>query len=411
FGLGVVVEDLLCIDTGIANAVSLTEDHKAQVKFTTVAQAQCRVSYGNDPKDLPFTAVMQTGGSNHEAGMNLNNLDGIRDLYYAISCRLTSSDKAGNTCVEAGVIPVDLYKPYYLVPQPLNIELALRIGALLTMFGQLVAGLLAYPRFFLYGFWILKRKEKGLPWGLVFDKNTLKVVPFALVRLYNSDKTELIKEAVTDLYGKYGFVVSSGNYRLIVEHSEFQIHEENVALHDRDTFFVKDVPLLTLSSRDLLGSLSFREVLRENLPKVITILFVFGFLYSLFAAIFYFNIVNFLFVFLYVTELVILLTRRDIRRWGFVYNVSNNDRVSNSFVRVFSKEESRQLDVQMADERGSYGFLLNPGTYLTKADAVSYTFAGANIGKLVKSPTGQYLIEVTLEKGKPMNLNLALRPE
>ena len=279
------------------------------------------------------------------------------------------------------------------------------------MFGQLLSGLLAYPRFFLYGIWVLKRKEKGLPWGLVFDKVSLKVVPFAMVRLYNNDKTELIKEAVTDLYGKYGFVVSSGNYRLVVEHSEYQIHEESVALHDRDTFFVKDVPLLTMSSKDIFGKLSFKEVLRENLPKIITILFVFGFIYSILAVIFYFNIVNLLLVVLYIIELIILLTRRDIRRWGFVYNVSNNDRVSNSFVRVFSKEESRQLDVQMTDEKGRYGFLLNPGSYLTKADTVSYTFAGANKGKLVKSPTGQYFIEVTLEKGKPMDLNLALKPE
>ena len=62
-------------------------------------------------------------------------------------------------------------------------------------------------------------KKKGK--GIIFSVEDKKPIAFAVIRLIDPLTNKTLKETVSDLKGKYGVIVSPGNYLLTVSQEGF----------------------------------------------------------------------------------------------------------------------------------------------------------------------------------------------
>jgi len=76
---------------------------------------------------------------------------------------------------------------------------------------------------------------------------------------------------------------------------------------------------------------------------------------------------------------------------------------------VFSPKENRQLDVQMSDKEGRYGFLLEEGEYDVSASKMGYQFTGRDMKNVVSKDGNNYL-HTQIKKGQSMNNPIGLEP-
>jgi len=72
----------------------------------------------------------------------------------------------------------------------------------------------------------LRRKRKN--WGIVYDSATKQPLDPVIVRLVDAQTGKVVEEAITDLYGRYGFLTTRGNFRIEVLKSHFKFPSENL---------------------------------------------------------------------------------------------------------------------------------------------------------------------------------------
>jgi len=100
------------------------------------------------------------------------------------------------------------------------------------------------------------------------------------------------------------------------------------------------------------------------------------------------------------------------RGWGYVYDTEHKWKINGAFVRVFDEKESRQIDVQMTDEQGRYGFMVKTGSYLLKSDAPGYDFPSVQQRRdiLVKTASGAEFLKIRVKQGQRPDLIIGLDP-
>ncbi|MFH1047651.1 MAG: carboxypeptidase-like regulatory domain-containing protein [Patescibacteria group bacterium] len=69
---------------------------------------------------------------------------------------------------------------------------------------------------------ILLNGRKAKSWGVVLDKQTKKPLHNAIVRIFEADYNKLVKSSVTDIHGRYAFLVNSNSYYLTFERPGYQ---------------------------------------------------------------------------------------------------------------------------------------------------------------------------------------------
>jgi hypothetical protein len=159
----------------------------------------------------------------------------------------------------------------------------------------------------------------------------------------------------------------------------------------------------------------WKENLRDNLHKLNTIIVYIGFVSAVIVTIISPVLLNFLVVGLYVVQFIILkvLESMDHRDWGYLYDTESGVRVSGGFVRLYDIKESRQLDVQLTDEAGRYGFAVKEGKYHMKADAEGYKFPASQMkaSRIFRSLAGEVFAKVDSEKGRRIDIAIPLDRE
>lgn len=270
--------------------------------------------------------------------------------------------------------------------------------------------LITYPRFLLYGFAWIKGRKKQKTWGIVYDSESNEPIAFTSVRLYQGET--FIQEQITNLDGKYGFAVGKGKYTIKVDNPDFTVFEKEVEVTEEGRLAI-DIGLnrqrkATKSNWDVA-----RQRIRENLGRLNTAIVIGGFIFSIVATIISPEWINFLIVGFYVVQFIILIALKYMRRrtWGYVYDSKSKHRLRGVFVRVFDKDENRQVDVQMTDDAGRYGFNLESGIYRIKAEAAGYSFPSSQQKDIIESKTGDKFIEVKLKKGEQLDLAIAVDPK
>lgn len=72
----------------------------------------------------------------------------------------------------------------------------------------------------------LRRKKKH--WGLVFDSQTRQPIDPAIVKLIDAASGRVLQTCVTDLTGRYGFLVGPGRYKIFIKKSNYVFPSKKV---------------------------------------------------------------------------------------------------------------------------------------------------------------------------------------
>jgi hypothetical protein len=398
FTIGVVTlpetgEPTECI-TVKANSYAFNSNNQVTINYSTVATSQCSVSYGNNSNRTANLSSSSTG-TTHASLLDLLKLDAKTDLYYQINCNYKDNFGQDKTCKYNDVIAASKYIPYVVPPTtdnplvlpdivgeyfstPEKASQSLATTAIAGTVTTAAISTLAYPQWLMYGFLWLKKKSSK-PWGIVYDQSTQEPIPFAVVRILASGTNEQINQAITDTKGRFGFVLDSGRYTIEVTHGDYTGYQKEFQLQGDNVDINFDVPL----NRENAASswANFRVSLKKALSNLSTILTVLGLILTTIALILSPNIVNAVIFTVYLVQGMFLLLSRPPRPWGKVYDSLNSVGVKGAFVRLYDIDEGRQVDVQMADAKGRFGFIVNKKSYLVKIDAQGYKFPGMQTSK------------------------------
>jgi hypothetical protein len=120
------------------------------------------------------------------------------------------------------------------------------------------------------------------------------------------------------------------------------------------------------------------------------------------------SIFNITVLVLYGVQGIIYVMTSAPRGWGKITSMSG-DYIQGAFVRLFDKQAGRQIDAQITDNKGRFGFILpdNNESYLLMVNAEGYRFPSPGQVDLYRSPSGQEFIEVNKNSIKDLNISLS----
>lgn len=277
--------------------------------------------------------------------------------------------------------------------------------ALLLSTGLLnILALLSTPAllFNALGFLFTRKVEK--PWGVVTDVSTGKPIPFAICRVYISGSLSLVSQTVTDLEGRYGFVLNPGKYRLEVSQSGFNKQVSELSISDQKGSYIKDVKLLPLGAGDVNTMNFFSRMqlwFQRQYARFSNFLFGLGFLFSSLALLFSPNIINAIIFAIYGVILgTIIYTRLRARnKFASVIDSETNLRIPYVNVKIFDPNTWELVDTVSTNDNGLFDYWGSPGEYALLAVKRGYKFPSKNNADLTFSEKYHSLIKVNLKKG------------
>lgn len=250
--------------------------------------------------------------------------------------------------------------------------------------------------------------------GIVFDSRTRKPIPFVVVRLYKSGSTQLVTQKISDLQGRYGFILSEGNYRLTVNQSGYQQFQKEIIIGKEVELFTEDIPLSKELRSSFIQSIkNFYERIRRFIFKYSIVLSVIGFLFALIGFYLKREIFDFILLMIYtfVLGLYVLLKIKNRRQhWGVVKDSKSGLLISGAFVRIFDNKNNLS-DTQITDENGRYSFFVDPGEYTLFTQAYGYKFPSTLQESEVKTANASSLLGFTATKSQWVDKTIYVDPD
>lgn len=275
--------------------------------------------------------------------------------------------------------------------------------------GALVSG---YPGLALYALPWVKKRKKQTPWGIVYNSKTFECVPFAILKIYSDDK--FLDQTVSDLYGKFSFNLLKGNYKLLVDHAEFQPFILDLVVNIDNIAVTQDIAMVPRENAKKGWSDSlivFRRFVRKNWDKFNSLLFVIGIIYSVIITYLFptlFNIVVLTIYFAIITYLILTYSKTTLSQMGQVINEQTQMPLAGVFIKIFDHKSKRQIDVLLSNSQGQFYKLLDPGSYLITAYKAGFLFPGKTQSNLVSTDTGENFILVNIASIHELNITIYL---
>lgn len=267
----------------------------------------------------------------------------------------------------------------------------------------LISLLLAFPSLF------VKREKK--PWGIVYDSRTRKPVAFATVRIYQEGK--LKDQKVTDMEGRYGFIVEDGRYVIEVQHGNFEKVSVQHAVNRAEPGIHLDIGLTPLAKKKVSFSYQVREKLansRELYKRIASYTFSVGFILSLVALLERPTFFNQLVIAMYLVAGIIYALIELRKKAGRVISTATQKGIAYASVRIFDAKDRKLVDNQMTDIKGRYSFIVSPGKYLLHASMPGYTFPSVEQTEDIKRVFFGSVIEIDVSKKKTLSIDLYMDP-
>ena len=234
-------------------------------------------------------------------------------------------------------------------------------------------------------------KKRIRPWGTVYDAVTKQPLDPAYVVLYDKDGKE-VATSITDLDGRYGFLVGPGIYRMSAHKTNYSFPSLVLSRHTRDEIYLdlyfgnyfevkeeskliaRNIPLdpdkfdwneFMKRQQKLMKFYSKRD---RIITRIADVFFAVGFVLALIALLVSpigYNIAIFV---LYVLLLVIKEIGIKPKQLGGVLDKSTLEPISFGLVHIFSKSLNTELMARVLDKKGHYYALVPNATYYITID-------------------------------------------
>lgn len=258
--------------------------------------------------------------------------------------------------------------------------------------------------------WALLSSKRRKGWGTVYNSITKKPIDLALVRLYDARSKQLVKSRVTDVDGRYMFLVDEGDYYLQVQKPGFEfpsklLHgtkedDSYVDLYYGESFSVRTGERGVITANIPLDqeevNLTDKQILKKHFK--FRSLWRLSYLGPIFAITYFIVFPSVLAGLFAVLHLLLLLFFRRLaewkkpKSWGKVYEKGSRKPLSKTITRVFSPEYNRMLEFYVTDNRGRYGFLAGSNKYYVTADKDGYQSIKTDIIDLSGKKASDFVI-------------------
>lgn len=259
------------------------------------------------------------------------------------------------------------------------------IGLLSTIPGfalRLINFILAIPMY-----------RKRRPWGIVYDSESKQTIDPAYVTVYNADTGQVVDTKITDIHGRYGFLLPIGNYRMIAQKTHYVFPSVKLAgqqsdevydnLYFGDVFAVTDTnknAVITLNmpmdrletdwnqeEKKRMGLFDFFTRNTKLWERISLVLFIIGFIFSIICLIISPSIWNDVVFALYIIFTIFQLVGAGPISIGTVTDRSGNP-IASAIVRVWNAHLGTQISQRVTNDKGQYYILITNGDYYTTLD-------------------------------------------
>ncbi|MGB9598481.1 MAG: hypothetical protein ACPLZH_01380 [Minisyncoccales bacterium] len=223
-------------------------------------------------------------------------------------------------------------------------------------------------------------------WGVVYDSLTKQPLDPAIVILKDKNGKKL-KTQITDIYGRYSFLVKEGAYYLEVKKTNYsfpslflkdkkkdeiydRIYHGELIVVSKPTPLTFNIPLDPVGldwnqvAKKKYAKFNYQiELLKKHFP---TLIFYFGFILSF--LFWYFDPTSFnrnILVFYLILFFLRILGFKP-REYGFILRKENKKPLPFSLITVFFEGMEYPIKKIMTDESGRYHLLVEKGTYNLK---------------------------------------------
>lgn len=233
-------------------------------------------------------------------------------------------------------------------------------------------------------------KKRNRPWGTVYDSVTKQPLDPVYVMLKDLQGNE-IATSITDLDGRYGFLVPSGVYKIVANKTNYIFPSKKLVGKNADELYqdlyfneiieikegdviTKNIPMDPLkfdwnefAKRDQkrMKFFSRRDIW---ISRISGILFWLGFVLSLLAVTITPSVYN---VIIFVVYIILLILKNTIikpRPFGTVSYSNNNLPLSFAVMRIFFAGSDHEVTHKVTDKNGKYYCLVPNGVYYVKIE-------------------------------------------
>jgi hypothetical protein len=259
----------------------------------------------------------------------------------------------------------------------------------------------------LFGF-----KRKNRPWGTVYDSVTKQPLDPAVVTLFDEKGNE-VKTAITDLDGRYGFVLENGTYTISAGKTNYTFPSKIMAGMKSDELYsnlyfgekftsnkvgdlvIKNIPMdqenfdwneYAKRQANLMHFFSKRTLW---VKRITDILFLFGLISAGIILFFVPNTLNTFYFVLYIGIFILHMSGLTSKSFGFVKDKKTGLPITFGIVSVYSDIFGTKMVEKVTDKNGRYYCLVPNGKYYVtiqkKNKDGSYTLEYKSSGFEVKN--------------------------
>ena len=213
-----------------------TQDNKSFSYLLRVNEGKTRydavLPLFTDHQKYPFSISI----INHDE-QGIKRIAGMFDVYFPArfpSIVPTAVSTAINTAIENIQEPVGSISP---VAAPIGVAVGVSQAVLLA---TNVSSLYDIYLLFLKLIGLLTglfRRKRNEPWGVVYDSVTKRPLDPAYVIAQVRDTSQSKGEAITDLDGRYGFLLNPGEYVIVANKTHYKFPSEKLRGRARDEFY------------------------------------------------------------------------------------------------------------------------------------------------------------------------------
>ncbi len=215
----------------------------------------------------------------------------------------------------------------------------------------------------------LFRLKKRKPWGKVVNHLTDQPIEGAAVKILDTVFKKVKETQITDHDGRFGFLVSPGEYFIRVSRNGFGEYETKAfQMAGSDQVLNLEIslePLKTTLADYALRAVRFWHRLNWLLAKLNPIILFLGVIFAAISTLLGPSTLNYVILGLYGALIVIniILAVILVRSYGRVLKKVSGDPVALAVVRLFDAKENWLLGTHVTDQFGRFNFLIEPGSY------------------------------------------------